>query len=345
MKLFCKICNKECKSLQILSLHINTHNIEKSEYYLKYINNNNCCKVCGKETKFLDLKRGFKSICENKECFLSYTNPRRLSFWLLRGYSENDAKKQVFNVQSKSVKNRTKESYTGIHNSLTLEYYLNKNYTKEEALLKIKERQTLTSLDSFIKRYGKEIGVLKYNERLDKIKNAYLNKSESEMQKINSSKGKSFDYLCNKYGNDKAKDIIKKRTKITFNSVNSKFTSKLETEIFLTLKKIFPQLQQQLILYNDKKIYYYDMYIGNVIIEINGTYWHADPRKYNKDDIIGRGNTKYTAKEIWERDKFKHFFAENNYYKIFYIWELDYNKDKTKVINDIIKNIYAFMNN
>lgn len=242
--MICKICNSEFNTLQGLSKHLfYKHKIEKSDYYLKYINNNCYCKVCGNKTKFLDLKRGFKSICENKECF-------------------------------------------------------------------------------------QHILIL-------------VDKSIDEKIKINKSKANSREQLIKKYGYTIAEDIIKSRLVSKYNKTYNIACSKLELEIFNYLKNKFPEIKQQLCLTEAGNIFYYDMFINNIIIEYNGTYWHADPRKYKATDMIKNK----TAEECWMKDKFKQNLANKNGYIIFYIWESDYVKNKMHILNEITNKIYAFINN
>ena len=48
--------------------------------------------------------------------------------------------------------------------------------------------------------------------------------------------------------------------------------------------------------------FYYDFFLAdlNLILEINGDFWHANPKIYRSEDLILKRN-KY-AKEIWQRD-------------------------------------------
>ena len=73
-----------------------------------------------------------------------------------------------------------------------------------------------------------------------------------------------------------------------------------------------------------------------LILEINGDHWHANPRKYNANDIIG-GTGKKTAKQIWERDSEKIEVLQGMGYDVIIIWESDFrNKFYRK---KILKNI------
>lgn len=61
----------------------------------------------------------------------------------------------------------------------------------------------------------------------------------------------------------------------------------------------------------------------NIIIEVNGDFWHANPIKYKSDDILtfpmppGRK----TAEEVWKKDARKNDYATKKGYNIIIIWE------------------------
>lgn len=60
-----------------------------------------------------------------------------------------------------------------------------------------------------------------------------------------------------------------------------------------------------------------------IIIEINGDYVHANPKKFKPDDIIKLPNSKYTAAEKWESDNQKINALTSMGYKVITIWESD----------------------
>ncbi len=87
--------------------------------------------------------------------------------------------------------------------------------------------------------------------------------------------------------------------------------------------------------------YRYDFCVPetNTIIEYNGTYWHADPRKY-KEDYYNQKKGK-TAKEMWDYDKKRVDFATEMGYTVNVVWEEDYKRltkdEKRKLILESIK--------
>lgn len=71
----------------------------------------------------------------------------------------------------------------------------------------------------------------------------------------------------------------------------------------------------------------YDFHImgTRMIIEVQGDFWHANPKSYKESDILNHFGNKITAGEIWLKDADKKKLAENYGYEVFYIWESDMN--------------------
>lgn len=116
--------------------------------------------------------------------------------------------------------------------------------------------------------------------------------------------------------------------------------SKLEIEIRNKLKSKF-KIKPQFRIIDDDKNYFYDIKIDNVLIEIQGLYWHADKRFYKETDIVHNE----LAKDIWQHDENKKLVGERNNYYILYVYEYDYILNKEKTLNKLMNEIYQFRNN
>jgi G:T-mismatch repair DNA endonuclease (very short patch repair protein) len=68
------------------------------------------------------------------------------------------------------------------------------------------------------------------------------------------------------------------------------------------------------------------------IIEFNGTYVHADPRKYKPDDKIWNK----TAKNVWENEKIVLENIQKQGYQVLVIWEMDLNNDPKNTAKKIL---------
>lgn len=69
--------------------------------------------------------------------------------------------------------------------------------------------------------------------------------------------------------------------------------------------------------------WFYDIRLkdSNILIEVNGTFWHADPRIYVATDLVGKKGK--LAKDIWKHDLEKYNAAKQAGFKVIYLWELD----------------------
>lgn len=174
----------------------------------------------------------------------------------------------------------------------TIESWMKKGLSKEEAERKVKERCTTNGLNWYIKKYGEIEGIIKYHNRISRWQNS-LHKSF-----IN-------------YGDNR--------------SCQSNFAMLIINKLCEYLNISIPK-KEKFLTWNDNH-FAYDFTYKNKIIEFNGDYWHCNPSLY-KADFLNKTIGKY-AKEIWEKDENKRLCAEHNGYKLLTIWELDYNQNPT----------------
>lgn len=66
---------------------------------------------------------------------------------------------------------------------------------------------------------------------------------------------------------------------------------------------------------------------GNIAIEVNGTYWHADKRQYTTLDK--------TQAYVVDKDKRKYKMLRSKGYRLIILWEKDINQDFSKIANGI----------
>lgn len=70
----------------------------------------------------------------------------------------------------------------------------------------------------------------------------------------------------------------------------------------------------------------------NMVLEIQGNLWHANPRIYDDDYLIQTWDGLLTAKEIQLRDEIKKKHYENLGYECIFIWEDEIEENKHKII-------------
>ena len=84
--------------------------------------------------------------------------------------------------------------------------------------------------------------------------------------------------------------------------------------------------------------YYCDFYLPyyNLIIEVNGDYWHANPVKFSENDLIG--GKKLLAREIWANDSKKIDSLKAMGYNVLVLWESNLkNITAQKLSEDIVR--------
>ena len=105
--------------------------------------------------------------------------------------------------------------------------------------------------------------------------------------------------------------------------------SKLEDRICLILNRLQIIYQRPFFVkVSSKKRYFYDFLLKeiNVVIEINGDYWHANPSLHNENELIHYKFGNIYAKDIWDKDKKKIEYVNSLGYKTLVMWESDMKK-------------------
>jgi G:T-mismatch repair DNA endonuclease (very short patch repair protein) len=137
--------------------------------------------------------------------------------------------------------------------------------------------------------------------------------------------------------------------KIEYNSKKCKefveiSSSKLESFIAekLTLLEI-PYTSQ---FWVNQRSYDFRISNTNLLIEVNGDFWHANPIIYEANDIMNFPGGTQTAKEKWENDISKIKNAEKYGYTVLTIWENDISVNKEiieswlsdRIVDHVIEN-------
>lgn len=194
----------------------------------------------------------------------------------------------------------------------------------------------------WIDKYGEEVALVKIEE--NKIKHSINNSGEN-----NPMYGKTYqDIWMEKYDDKVVESMIiaksKKHSKwlvdnpkqlykmiqSTLNRGYKKTSIEIKVEEYLKLKNI--KYKYNFILSNNQFDFLIPDY--NIIIEVHGDYWHANPK------IYGKGKKDLNHRQIFKvnRDIEKsNYIKENTNYNILYIWETDI---KNKKYKEIIDGIY-----
>lgn len=187
-----------------------------------------------------------------------------------------------------------------------IEYYLNQGMSEAEARLALKNRQSTFNLKKCIEKYGIEEGERIFQERQKKwIKSLKKNFSNNGFTNL----------FQSKLGNLIITELL------NYLGINIKDADDY-TEFYIHD-------------YDNNRGFIFDFVFNDKLIEINGDYWHCNPKLYDADFYNVSKNK--TAKELWEIDARKQEIAEQNGYKLLVIWENDYNINPDLVIKKCLE--------
>lgn len=211
-------------------------------------------------------------------------------------------------------------------------------------------------LEYFVEKYGEIDGLKKYQE-VNKKKAITL---ENLIAKYGEVDGKTryekiiighrrsvYDKMLKKYGDELAperyKEWIDKHTTFSRGSrIQETFISSLISEFphldfYSCLTKEFA-LQRSDFKEGDGKYWLYDLVLTNptkLLIEFNGDFWHANPKRYKSTDILNfPKQVGKTAEELWDKDAKKMSDAEKCGFVVKTVWESDFNDAPEKVIEE-----------
>ena len=211
----------------------------------------------------------------------------------------------------------------------TFEYKKEKYGMSEKEFKEFNKSRACTK-ELFIKRYGEEVGIKKWDEYC-------------ERQRYTT----SLEYFIKEYGEKSGKEKYEQfdHGRTTFGGA-----SKIADNFFndLIKNKIFENHE---IYFNNHPIEYcvngyrldfYDKTL-NLVIEFYGDLWHRNPKMFNANDLVTNifnTNEKYLVKEVWERDEIR----KNNIINalncnFLIIWESEIKKSekkKQKTIDKIV---------
>ena len=337
----CEICGKEFRFYTQLKRHVeNEHCITAVDYWRTYIIKNKDagnCPICGKLLNMnrFHMLRGFnvkvhsgKCNAITKENYIKiYGEDEGLKRW--EHYCSLQSETNTFEYKQKKY-GWTKEQFDEYNKSraVTLENMINK-YGKEEGEKKFRnyceiQKTVGCALEYFIEKYGPEEGEKKFKE-------------------VNKSKAQSLENFIKRFGEEDGKRKFDDYITNNFKA----YTSILATEFF---KELTP-IKGDNIYYGDREFgkgqringkweyYKYDYTDTKTMkmIEFNGDYFH--PKSRFDENWIPAAHRGVIAADAYDHDMRKKKCAEDNGFKIFYIWEHEVMENR----EDAIKRCLAFL--
>ncbi len=106
-------------------------------------------------------------------------------------------------------------------------------------------------------------------------------------------------------------------------SITSRF-SNLHKEVFEFVQAQHPGVELEFKIAFPEGHRSYDIRVGKKLIEVQGDYWHANPKKYSADKLVEWSMGTMTAQQVWDRDRFKAELAMQNGFELLVVWESDW---------------------
>lgn len=153
-------------------------------------------------------------------------------------------------------------------------------------------------------RYNDYVNKQSYTKSFEYLKDKY---GEEKALYINKSKSNSLSSYIKKYGEEEGKLRYEKlinKHKNYYSKISQILFDELDKEISKYFKTYYATKNGEYGVYLGDKYIFLDYYIEelNLCIEFNGTMFHADKRFYNEQDRPNPYNKDLTSKDIWEND-------------------------------------------
>lgn len=270
-----------------------------------------------------------------------------IPYWVVRGYTEEEARKIVSDRQKENSKKYHKKydkTQRKKFNTTCIEYWIDKGYNEEDAKELLKNRQSTFTLDKCVEKYGNELGYDVWQTRQSKWQNSLSSKSKQDIDDINKKKNVfNLDNLIRIHGEElghkKYEENMLRASKLSKNSRCSKSlrSKKLFDKLvrFLNLNLEYTYFAEELHLTRPcgKRVYFYDFSIKDlkIIVEYHGIMYH--PREGQTDWVGAHPDSNYERNLAKDLDKKK--LAIDNGYSFYAI----YSDDKIDIVHGIFQEI------
>ena len=365
----CPITDRKFKTTTGLSIYITkTLKMDHSEYYDEYIHHRDpSCFFCGEKGKFISVGKGYRNLCEDKECVKISFNSHSIEGIMYRNMCNREEAEKTFQEENQRQLNERMRTFQELRkhnpdfdkerNPLCVEFYTKNGIDEKKAKSIIKELRKVNAIkySETIKSDPKKYAS-KFPTKVEYwVKKGYTQKeAKKKISKIQNRF--SLNSCIEKYGKKKGEKVWKERQEKWQNSLikNGNIKngySKISQVLFNELleyydikdrKYVFYHTKnQELVLKHKNGIFLYDFTdeLQKKIIEYNRDQYHANPSIYEKNDMPHpyHKTKDYTAESIWNKDREKISLAKNNGYDVIIIWDSEYKKNPKQIIEKCIE--------
>jgi very-short-patch-repair endonuclease len=262
------------------------------------------CEICGKKFKAITnthLKRHGITESEYKESFphSQLGDFSRFNTW--RSSEEN----------KHHLKENAKMVYS---NTMLLE-------KKREA------RRAACSRSEYLEKLSK---ISKKNAKTEKMQAVYACAKDRVSKRMRMS---NFERWKERFGEEEARNLLESWSKkvkipsISKNTLPERYFMSMLNELKIHAIQQYPALG-----------FVCDFYVPdyNVIVEIDGDFWHANPNRFSAFDLVGPKRMK--AQEVWDRDLKKRNALEKEGYRVIRYWASELkNTTSQRIFEDIVQ--------
>jgi len=278
---------------------------------------------------------------------LPYTQLQRIL--PIIGIELRNIKEACNTTERKKLYEKTMMEHFGTKHNFSKECSSRKEWEKrlleEEGITNVFQRKEVIEKihNTMVEKYGEE--GLKYQRSKGSDINYYIEKygkieGRKEWKRVCYEKGKSgrIEYYVEKYGEKEGYKLWME--KIYSITKCFKHNNGLNEKCAKLLKKNNIQYEVEYMLPSETHAFRYDFKINNLLLELNGTYWHCSPKRYMPNDLVRFPNNRFIlAKDKWEYDREKINNAKEKGFLIEVIWEDEFSEKK--LLEIIKKNNYG----
>ena len=286
----CRLCGFRASDL---NKHIvKHHNLTASQYCLQFglelvelqskelrEHNSKMQKKAYAEGRLQGWGRGDNNPSKRKEVREGRMSIFSMNYHGYDGLSDEQKRQKIQDTLNSLAKQKAKNH----NNPLSVDYYLKRGFTIEDAKQIITNRQRTFSLKKCIAKYGEIEGQKRFNAKQEKWQSTLNAKPQEEKDRINALKASSTKFICaySKISQDLFNEI--------YNTIKDEFH-----EIYFATKSTEQGLnsnanfEYEVILEDGIHRFFLDFYVkdNNKVIEFDGDYWHGEARGNQMRDKI-----------------------------------------------------------
>lgn len=308
----CRLCGEQCK--RIYGVHMkNKHKGITTDDYRKMfpgapitspLDKVSTSKNSGKHMKDEKYKKLFSEIFSGENNPNHKSKTTELQRKKRSPFSKEFVKYENMDNVEEHISKFAKEAIKDRIGSTTIEYFISKGYTEEEAKKQLSERQKTFSLEKCIQKWGEEKGKEIWQKRQEKWLSSYKSVNYSQISQ------ELFIDIYNKLKeNNFTEEVyfarLNPETKEIHNE-NKNYEYRLKLEDSYILPDFFiPSLK--------------------LIIEFDGTYYHRN------------------TPENKTRERLRNRKIRKSGYEVIHIKEIEYVKNKEKTVNRIVRLIHKHL--